>query len=72
MFEYAGASGGFIDFLGYPFSRGRVFDVLEEDKNQYDKSVPIFGQLVLQCLSRVKYLKIVVDLMNAFCTPGRD
>ena len=30
-FEYAGASGGFIDYLGYPFSRGRVFDILEED-----------------------------------------
>jgi hypothetical protein len=42
MFEYAGASGGFIDFLGYPFSRGRVFDVLEEDKSQYNKAVPIF------------------------------
>jgi len=42
MFEYAGASGGYIDFLGYPFSRGRVFDVLEEDKNQYNKSIPIF------------------------------
>lgn len=42
MFEYAGASGGFIDFLGYPFSRGRVFDVLEEDKNQYNNSTPIF------------------------------
>jgi len=42
MFEYAGASGGFIDFLGYPFSRGRVFDVLEEDKGQYNKATPIF------------------------------
>jgi GT2 family glycosyltransferase len=42
MFEYAGASGGFIDFLGYPFSRGRVFDILEEDKKQYDDAVPIF------------------------------
>ena len=42
MFEYAGASGGFIDFLGYPFSRGRVFDVLEEDKSQYNNSTPIF------------------------------
>ena len=42
MFEYAGASGGFIDFLGYPFSRGRVFDILEEDKGQYNKATPIF------------------------------
>ena len=42
MFEYAGASGGFIDFLGYPFSRGRVFDILEEDKGQYNNATPIF------------------------------
>ncbi len=42
MFEYAGASGGFIDYLGYPFSRGRVFDVLEEDKQQYDNTTEIF------------------------------
>lgn len=42
MFEYAGASGGFIDFLGYPFSRGRVFDIVEEDNNQYNDAVEIF------------------------------
>ncbi|MBS1512970.1 MAG: glycosyltransferase family 2 protein [Bacteroidetes bacterium] len=35
-FEYAGASGGWIDRYGYPFMRGRVFDVCEEDKGQYD------------------------------------
>ncbi len=35
-FEYAGACGGFIDFLGYPFCRGRIFDQLEEDRGQYD------------------------------------
>lgn len=35
-FEYAGASGGFIDKLGYPFCRGRVFDTVEKDKGQYD------------------------------------
>lgn len=42
MFEYAGASGGFIDFLGYPFSRGRVFDILEEDNGQYNNATEIF------------------------------
>lgn len=42
MFEYAGASGGWIDSLGYPFSRGRIFDVLEEDKHQYDDIQRIF------------------------------
>ena len=35
-FEYAGASGGFIDRLGYPFCRGRVFDTVERDNGQYD------------------------------------
>ena len=36
MFEYAGASGGFLDRFGYPFCRGRIFDTVEEDKGQYD------------------------------------
>lgn len=35
-FEYAGASGGFIDLLGYPFCRGRILNSIEEDKGQYD------------------------------------
>ena len=35
-FEYAGAAGGFIDRYGYPFCRGRIFDVVEEDHGQYD------------------------------------
>ena len=42
MFEYAGAAGGWIDSLGYPFSRGRVFDVCEEDLGQYDETIPVF------------------------------
>ncbi|MDR0699624.1 MAG: glycosyltransferase family 2 protein, partial [Tannerella sp.] len=35
-FEYAGAAGGFIDIYGYPYCRGRIFSVVEEDKGQYD------------------------------------
>lgn len=35
-FEYAGACGGFLDRLGYPFCRGRVFDIVECDNGQYD------------------------------------
>lgn len=41
-FEYAGASGGFIDKWGFPFCRGRIFNNLEEDKGQYDSSIPVF------------------------------
>ncbi|NPA35325.1 MAG: glycosyltransferase family 2 protein [Chlorobi bacterium] len=42
MFEYAGAAGGFIDKYGFPYCRGRLFDVLEKDEGQYDESVSVF------------------------------
>ena len=41
-FEYAGAAGGYIDFLGYPFCRGRLFDRVETDHGQYDDISEIF------------------------------
>lgn len=41
-FEYAGAGGGWIDKLGYPFNRGRVFDDCEKDNGQYDNAAQIF------------------------------
>jgi len=42
LFEYAGASGGFIDRFGYPFCRGRVFNTLEEDKGQFNDAREVF------------------------------
>ncbi|MCE2895273.1 MAG: glycosyltransferase family 2 protein [Flammeovirgaceae bacterium] len=41
-FEYAGAAGGYLDALGYPFCRGRIFDKLEQDQGQFNDTVPIF------------------------------
>ena len=41
-FEYAGAAGGFIDYLGYPFCRGRILSNVEEDRGQYDDRRDIF------------------------------
>ena len=41
-FEYAGASGGFIDFLGYPFCRGRILKRVEADEGQYDDARDVF------------------------------
>ena len=41
-FEYAGAAGGFLDKLGYPFCRGRIFDSIEKDTNQYNDEINIF------------------------------
>lgn len=42
LFEYAGAAGGYIDWMGYPFCKGRVFDHIEKDHGQYDQTDKIF------------------------------
>ena len=41
-FDYAGAGGGYIDKLGYPFCRGRIFNEIENDNGQYDDEVSVF------------------------------
>jgi GT2 family glycosyltransferase len=41
LFDYAGAGGGFLDSLGYPYCRGRIWDNVEEDKGQYDDSIEV-------------------------------
>ena len=41
-FDYAGACGGFIDFLVFPFTRGRIFNKIEKDNGQYDSPAKIF------------------------------
>ena len=41
-FEYAGASGGFLDIYGYPFCRGRILSTIEKDSGQYDDPAEIF------------------------------
>ncbi len=41
MFEYAGAAGGFIDWLGYPFCRGRMLGTIEEDEGQHDEPLKV-------------------------------
>lgn len=40
-FEYAGAAGGYLDMLGYPFCRGRVLDTVEKDVGQYNEETEI-------------------------------
>ena len=41
-FEYAGASGGYVDYLGYPFCRGRILRTVERDEGQYDDERDVF------------------------------
>ena len=42
QFEFAGAAGGFLDNLGYPYCRGRLFETVETDLGQYDDEAEIF------------------------------
>jgi len=42
LFEHAGAAGGFMDRNGYPFCRGRIFEITEEDQGQYDDERYVF------------------------------
>lgn len=51
LFEHGGAAGGMIDVLGYTFCRGRIFDTVETDSNQYD-TAPVFWSAGACCLVR--------------------
>ena len=51
-FEYAGASGGYLDRYGYPFCRGRIFDTVEKDEGQYDTPVEVLWATGAALLAR--------------------
>ena len=65
-FEYAGASGGYIDNLGYPFTRGRIFDSIESDNNQYDDVKEIFWASGACFFVRADYFNEVNGFDNDF------
>ncbi len=56
-FEHAGAAGGMMDILGYPFCRGRLMTHLEDDHGQYDKVQPIFWATGACLLTRTQVYK---------------
>lgn len=57
-FEYAGACGGYIDYLGFPFCRGRILDLVEEDQGQYDREAEVFWcSGAALCVRREAYLQ---------------
>lgn len=66
QFEYAGASGGFIDRYGYPFCRGRIFGEVEEDHGQYDTVCPIFWATGAALFIRLADYRAVGGLDGAF------
>ena len=58
-FEHAGAAGGMIDFLGYPFCRGRIFLITEQDNGQYDQEMEIFwASGAAMCLRRKVFIEL--------------
>lgn len=71
-FEYAGAGGGFIDRYGYPFCRGRIMGVVEEDNGQYDTVVPVFWATGAALFIRLKDYQDAGGLDGRFCPHGRD
>ncbi|MBR1932939.1 MAG: glycosyltransferase family 2 protein [Prevotella sp.] len=65
-FEYAGASGGFIDRYGYPFCRGRIFDVVERDEGQYDYATEVHWATGAALFIRARIYKEVGGLDGRF------
>ncbi len=65
-FDYAGAAGGLMDFLGYPFCRGRIFSSIEKDHGQYDEPAEIFWASGACCLLRNSVLAEIGLLDDAF------
>ena len=65
-FEYAGASGGFLDFYGYPFCRGRIFETVEKDEGQYDNTVEVLWATGAALFVRARDYKEVGGLDGRF------
>lgn len=66
-FEYAGACGGFLDRLGYPYCRGRVMSAVEKDEGQYDGDpVPVFWASGAALLARTRVYNKVGGLDDRF------
>lgn len=65
-FEYAGAAGGYIDCLGYPFCRGRILSVIETDEGQYDTATEIFWASGACLFVRSKHFTEVGELDQRF------
>ena len=65
-FEYAGAAGGYLDALGYPYCRGRIFDTVEEDRGQYDTVADVFWATGAALLIRAKVYWAVGGLDGRF------
>lgn len=65
-FEYAGAAGGYIDLLGYPFCRGRILSNIEIDRGQYNLDAQVFWASGAAMMVRSELYKKLGGLDNSF------
>lgn len=65
-FEYAGASGGYLDRYGYPFCRGRIFNTVENDEGQYDDKAEVLWATGAALFVRARIYKDVGGLDARF------
>lgn len=65
-FEHAGAAGGFIDKMGYPFCRGRILSNTEEDNGQYDDTLSVFWATGACLMVRSEVYRACGGLDNRF------
>lgn len=65
-FEHAGAAGGYMDALGYPYCRGRILGNVEQDMHQYDSIADIFWATGACLVTRTHIYKKVGGLDSEF------
>lgn len=65
-YEYAGAAGGFMDILGYPFCRGRIFDTVEKNDGQYPEDIEVFWASGAAMICRTKVFKNIGGFDGGF------
>ncbi len=65
-FDYAGGCGGWLDILGFPFARGRLFLNVESDNSQYEKIRPIFWASGTALMIRKKDFDLLGGFDDAF------
>ena len=72
-FDYAGGSGGWLDILGYPFARGRIFLEQEKDTGQYNTIRPIFWASGTAFIVRKSDFQLAYGFDETFfCTSRRN
>lgn len=57
-FEHGGACGGMIDILGYSFCRGRIFETVEKDEEQYKTAEVFWAGGACSLIRRSAYLEV--------------